>query len=128
MKRLIGSKILNNYRGDLNISSRNCTVTVEDASLNIITSGKRVLPINTYTISVTPKENYYMETFEVNGNTYVSGSSIEVNFGSNLNINAIAKTDMLEPTSALVYTLSDDGTYYIVGTNTITDNNALDST
>lgn len=91
MKNKVGRKILKNYRGDLSITSENCSVTVTDSLGNIIDPGRRKLYIDNYNINVTPDPTFFLKTIKLNNSDIDSEFVYNLKFNNNLNIEAKAE-------------------------------------
>lgn len=110
---VFGDELLKAYRGDLGISATKTDVTVTKDGVSY--QAGRTLPIGTYTIVATPQGSATLSSLTVNGESFVSGDTISVIFGTNINITAVSEGGEPEPVTDLAntswtYTVGDSYT------------------
>ena len=83
---ILGSEMLENYKGSLSIEAVEANVFVTNSNGQNIQPGIRVLPIDTYTITATPGADRSISSITVNGNDFINGNTYTLSFSDNLTI------------------------------------------
>lgn len=108
MEITLGSELLNNYRGNLNVTAKGGSVSVTDSKGKIISPGKRVLSVDNYTISKTLKEGYSLDEFTLNGQPIDDDYETYLKFGNEINLTLKASREGIIESDISMFRFSGD--------------------
>lgn len=100
-----GNEVLDNYKGDLEVSNTNTTTTIKNSLDEVLSSAKRILPIDDYTINVSADEGYSINQILLNDTSIPNNSTYKLKFGENLIIKASA-VEYTPPVGSPIYGVS----------------------
>lgn len=107
MKILPGNKIVDNYRGNLSISTLDTSVIIKNSQGDNILPGNRIIPVGDYLIEATPIEGKVLKVLTIN-NQPIINNQFNLKFGQDVSIYAESE-EYVAPTSSPLSDFVFDG-------------------